>query len=85
MSHVLCGICFTEKIGKECIQFRKCQHSYCDDCVAGYFKSQIEDGNVKQLNCPDTSCRAEVGVSVGCTAIPGRAVSRRSCYSCLFP
>lgn len=59
MSHVLCGICFTEKIGRECIQFRKCWHSYCGECVAGYFKSQIEDGNVKQLNCPDTSCRTE--------------------------
>eukprot|EP00040_Diaphanoeca_grandis_P015356 m.78263 g.78263 ORF g.78263 m.78263 type:complete len:520 (-) comp25097_c0_seq3:107-1666(-) len=57
-SHVLCNICFTEKLGKECIKFQ-CSHTFCRICISGYFKSQMDDGHVRSLICPDTSCKRE--------------------------
>ncbi|XP_022099072.1 LOW QUALITY PROTEIN: E3 ubiquitin-protein ligase RNF14-like [Acanthaster planci] len=51
-----CLVCFSEKLGSQCINFQGCNHVYCKDCVKGYFEVQIEEGNVKGLNCPDTDC-----------------------------
>ncbi|XP_061818535.1 E3 ubiquitin-protein ligase RNF14 [Nerophis lumbriciformis] len=53
-----CSICFVEKRGADCIRFKDCQHVYCKDCVRGYFQSQIRDGNVQCLNCPEPKCRS---------------------------
>lgn len=52
----LCGICFGDKLGSNCLCFNECQHVYCKACMTGYFEIQIQDGNVQCLNCPEPKC-----------------------------
>ncbi|XP_051534333.1 E3 ubiquitin-protein ligase RNF14-like [Myxocyprinus asiaticus] len=51
-----CGICFSEKLGSNCLLFKECQHVYCKTCMKEYFEIQIRDGNVHCLNCPEPKC-----------------------------
>lgn len=51
-----CGICFSEKLGSNCLLFKECQHVYCKDCMKEYFQIQIRDGKVQCLNCPEPKC-----------------------------
>ncbi|XP_063059264.1 E3 ubiquitin-protein ligase RNF14 [Engraulis encrasicolus] len=51
-----CGICFTEKLGGDCLYFKICNHVYCNECMAEYFTIQIRDGNVQCLSCPEPKC-----------------------------
>ncbi|XP_065143637.1 E3 ubiquitin-protein ligase RNF14-like [Paramisgurnus dabryanus] len=51
-----CGICFSEKLGSNCVLFKECQHVYCKDCMKEYFQIQIRDGKVQCLNCPEPEC-----------------------------
>lgn len=52
----LCNICFSEKLGSECMYFLECRHVYCKACLKDYFEIQIRDGQVKCLNCPEPKC-----------------------------
>ncbi|XP_037543227.1 E3 ubiquitin-protein ligase RNF14 [Nematolebias whitei] len=52
----LCGICFGDKLGSNCLCFKECQHVYCKACLTEYFEIQIQDGNVQCLNCPEPKC-----------------------------
>lgn len=52
----LCNICFSEKIGVECMYFMDCKHVYCKTCLKDYFEIQIRDGQVHCLNCPEPKC-----------------------------
>ena len=58
-SYFTCNVCFSEKPGSLCMEFHDCGHVYCVDCLAGYFKVQIEDGAVKALNCPSEKCESQ--------------------------
>lgn len=58
-SFFACNVCFSEKPGSLCMEFHDCGHVYCVDCIAGYFKVQIEDGAVKALNCPSEKCESQ--------------------------
>ncbi|XP_053145935.1 E3 ubiquitin-protein ligase RNF14 [Hemicordylus capensis] len=60
----LCNICFSEKLGKECMYFMDCRHVYCKACLKDYFEVQIRDGQVHCLNCPEPKC--------SCVATPGQ-------------
>lgn len=51
-----CGICFSEKLGADCLYFKICNHVYCNECMAEYFTIQIRDGNVQCLSCPQPKC-----------------------------
>ncbi|KAM4726027.1 E3 ubiquitin-protein ligase RNF14 [Anableps anableps] len=51
-----CGICFSDKLGSNCLCFKGCQHVYCKVCMTEYFQIQIRDGNVQCLNCPQPEC-----------------------------
>nr|XP_055036552.1 E3 ubiquitin-protein ligase RNF14-like [Misgurnus anguillicaudatus] len=51
-----CGICYSEKLGSNCLLFKECQHVYCKDCMKEYFQIQIRDGKVQCLNCLDPEC-----------------------------
>ncbi|TRZ03610.1 hypothetical protein DNTS_006127, partial [Danionella cerebrum] len=51
-----CGICFSEKLGSDCLVFKECQHVYCKTCVKEYFEIQIKDGKVQCLHCPEPEC-----------------------------
>ncbi|XP_038063269.1 E3 ubiquitin-protein ligase RNF14-like [Patiria miniata] len=64
-----CLVCFCEKLGSYCINFIGCNHVYCKDCVRGYFQVQIEEGNVKALNCPDTECDSPAMPSQVCELV----------------
>jgi E3 ubiquitin-protein ligase RNF14 len=55
-SYFDCNVCFVSKLGKECFKFNKCEHVFCNECMKGYFESQIKDGNVKSLTCPQDKC-----------------------------
>ncbi|XP_054831640.1 E3 ubiquitin-protein ligase RNF14 isoform X2 [Eublepharis macularius] len=52
----LCNICFSEKLGSECMHFMDCRHVYCKACLKDYFEIQIRDGQVHCLNCPEPKC-----------------------------
>ncbi|KAJ3106905.1 E3 ubiquitin-protein ligase rnf14 [Phlyctochytrium planicorne] len=54
---VTCGICFDEMRGKNCLRFSGCKHSYCRDCLGDYFTLMIREGEIKQVSCPDESCK----------------------------
>ncbi|XP_008102920.2 E3 ubiquitin-protein ligase RNF14 [Anolis carolinensis] len=51
-----CNICFSDKLGSECMLFLDCRHVYCKACVKDYFEIQIKDGQVHCLNCPEPKC-----------------------------
>lgn len=51
-----CGICFSEKLGSDCVLFKECRHVYCRACVSEYFHIQIRDGKVQCLTCPEPKC-----------------------------
>ncbi len=55
-SYFLCDVCFAEKLGKDCIEFNKCHHVYCTECMKQYFETRIADGDVKKLICPADKC-----------------------------
>lgn len=59
-----CNICFSEKLGVDCTQFKVCQHVYCKDCLREYFEIQIKEGLVHHLSCPEPTCDS--------TAIPSQ-------------
>ncbi|XP_044884602.1 E3 ubiquitin-protein ligase RNF14-like isoform X1 [Mauremys mutica] len=52
----LCSICFSEKLGSECMYFMECRHIYCKSCLKDYFEIQIRDGQVHCLSCPEPKC-----------------------------
>ena len=54
-----CLVCFMEKSGVNCVRFPSCQHVYCRECMAQYFKIQIESGQVKNLTCPTDQCKSQ--------------------------
>ena len=58
-SYFTCNVCFGEKPGSLCMEFHDCSHVFCVDCMADYFKVQIEDGAVQALNCPWEKCESQ--------------------------
>ena len=54
-----CKVCFCEKAGMHCICFDDCGHVYCKDCMRDYFNVQIQEGNVKGLECPEDKCESQ--------------------------
>ncbi|MFT7809305.1 E3 ubiquitin-protein ligase RNF14-like isoform X2 [Arapaima gigas] len=53
-----CGVCFSEKIGSDCLQFRDCDHVHCRTCLSEFFAFRIRDGQVRDLHCPQPECSA---------------------------
>ncbi|CAH2277048.1 E3 ubiquitin- ligase RNF14 [Pelobates cultripes] len=52
----MCSICFSEKLGSECTNFKLCNHVYCNICLKDHFEIKIKDGQVHSLNCPEPEC-----------------------------
>lgn len=65
----LCNICFSEKLGSDCMYFMDCRHVYCKACLKDYFEIQIRDGQVHCLNCPEPKCSS--------SATPGQVTIHR--------
>ena len=55
-----CDICFTDKVGGQCVQFLGCHHVYCKDCMSGYLNVRIGEGAVSNLNCPTEDCGTQI-------------------------
>ncbi|XP_011314639.1 E3 ubiquitin-protein ligase RNF14 [Fopius arisanus] len=55
-----CKICFADKSGESCIQFKPCLHVFCKECMTGYLEVRIEDGAVQNICCPGEKCTSEV-------------------------
>lgn len=58
-TYFTCFVCFSEKLGINCIKFNKCDHVFCNECMKGYFETLISDGNVKKLSCPQEKCESQ--------------------------
>ncbi|XP_011860762.1 PREDICTED: E3 ubiquitin-protein ligase RNF14-like [Vollenhovia emeryi] len=54
-----CIICFTDKSGEHCTQFLPCAHTFCKDCIRGYFEVKIKEGSVRNIPCPEEKCKFE--------------------------
>lgn len=54
-----CNICFVDKSGEHCTQFLPCTHTFCKDCIKGYFEVRIKEGNVQNIRCPEEDCKFE--------------------------
>lgn len=67
-----CGICFSEKLGSGCLNFKECAHVYCRACLGEYFQIQIRDGNVQCLNCPEPECSSVATPSQVCASLSRR-------------
>jgi E3 ubiquitin-protein ligase RNF14 len=58
-SYFVCNVCFTDKQGNDCMKFNQCGHVFCNECMKGYFESQITSGNINSLNCPQDKCDSQ--------------------------
>jgi len=54
-----CQICFSDKIGSQCLRFVGCNHVYCRDCMTNYFMEKISTGAVSSLVCPTFKCETQ--------------------------
>ena len=54
-----CKVCFSDKMGLQCMQFPNCCHVYCKECMKSYFEIQISDGAVNGLDCPEDKCTSQ--------------------------
>ncbi|XP_075394594.1 E3 ubiquitin-protein ligase RNF14-like [Tenrec ecaudatus] len=54
-----CTICFSTKLGSDCMYFLNCKHVYCKGCMKEYFEIQIKEGRVHCLTCPEPKCSSE--------------------------
>ncbi len=52
-----CGICYDEVPGSKCVRLPDCQHFYCTPCMSQHCNTQINDGAVENLRCPQPDCR----------------------------
>ncbi|CAI5758613.1 unnamed protein product [Candida verbasci] len=51
-----CDICQSDFKGSKCIQFEKCLHVFCLNCLTEYFTSSITQGDIDKIHCPDFQC-----------------------------
>lgn len=65
-----CNVCFSDKLGSQCIRFENCLHVFCKECTRSYFEIQIKDGSVKSLNCPEDKCDSQATPSQVRISIP---------------
>ena len=54
-----CSVCMEEHASIDCVRFVKCRHTFCRGCVSGYFTSQMGEGKVGGMVCPDPTCKME--------------------------
>ncbi len=53
-----CSICLSSNIsGRDMIQFDKCRHFFCRNCLHNYAQMHINTGSVEWLLCPDFQCQ----------------------------
>ncbi|KAL6764847.1 hypothetical protein V8C86DRAFT_2464716 [Haematococcus lacustris] len=55
-----CTICFEELLGSRCVRQPECGHAFCRPCLTQHCTTQVAEGQVENLRCPDPSCRLPV-------------------------
>lgn len=65
-----CGICFDDFASVDCCRFVKCGHAFCRGCVRGYFESQMGEGALGGMVCPEPSCRVAATPDEVLAALP---------------
>merc|ERR1719300_1864580 len=55
-----CDICYTDKVGSQCVKFVGCDHVYCKECMSGYLNVRIKEGAVSNLVCPTDKCTSQI-------------------------
>ncbi|XP_054153185.1 protein kinase 4-like [Oppia nitens] len=56
-----CKLCLDDIPKDKCQQFTGCRHQFCTDCLAQYLDTQITDGTVHHIKCPDDQCTGSGG------------------------
>ncbi|KXZ48731.1 hypothetical protein GPECTOR_25g315 [Gonium pectorale] len=59
-SNVRCPICFEEHLGSRCVRLPECRHAFCGGCLATHLRTQLRDGAVDRLACPEPGCRRQL-------------------------
>ncbi|KXZ48729.1 hypothetical protein GPECTOR_25g313 [Gonium pectorale] len=59
-SSVRCPICFEEHLGSRCVRLPECRHAFCGGCLATHLRTQLRDGAVDRLACPEPGCRRQL-------------------------
>lgn len=54
-----CKICFSDKLGENCLKFLPCSHVFCKECLVSYFEMKIKEGTVMNIFCPEEKCKSE--------------------------
>eukprot|EP01130_Rhizamoeba_saxonica_P006597 TRINITY_DN2625_c1_g2_i2.p1 TRINITY_DN2625_c1_g2~~TRINITY_DN2625_c1_g2_i2.p1 ORF type:complete len:349 (+),score=68.22 TRINITY_DN2625_c1_g2_i2:472-1518(+) len=54
-----CPICMDVASAGSGYTFKECGHSYCGDCLGGYYHSMIMNNQVLDIKCPNPSCDYE--------------------------
>eukprot|EP00051_Salpingoeca_urceolata_P007290 m.96387 g.96387 ORF g.96387 m.96387 type:complete len:417 (-) comp15188_c1_seq2:273-1523(-) len=53
-----CDVCGSTKEGAACYPLTVCRHVFCKGCLKGWFETQISEGAVRALTCPECSDQA---------------------------
>ncbi|MEW5307671.1 MAG: hypothetical protein WDW36_010049 [Sanguina aurantia] len=51
-----CCICMEEYLGSSCLRL-ECEHHFCRGCLSQHCRTQLEEGAVDNLRCPQPKCR----------------------------
>ncbi|RCN52734.1 IBR domain protein [Ancylostoma caninum] len=55
-----CDVCFENKLGRECVRFSPCGHTFCRECVTAYFNERLTSQEVSPLTCLSDGCESSV-------------------------
>ncbi|XP_054152752.1 uncharacterized protein LOC128951529 [Oppia nitens] len=73
-----CKLCLDDIPKDKCQQFTGCRHQFCTVCLAQYFDSQITDGRVHHIKCPDDQCTGSSGSGEASYELVCKLLSRKS-------
>lgn len=75
-----CSICLESVEPFQGYSLTTCNHSFCKPCLHHYVQTKLSDKEVRQLTCPDTTCRVSLDpIDVrSCTLEVGDASTWRS-------
>eukprot|EP01102_Stenamoeba_stenopodia_P016296 TRINITY_DN5678_c0_g1_i1.p1 TRINITY_DN5678_c0_g1~~TRINITY_DN5678_c0_g1_i1.p1 ORF type:complete len:591 (+),score=97.65 TRINITY_DN5678_c0_g1_i1:108-1775(+) len=51
-----CPVCYSDYGIEDMYVIDECYHRFCFGCIGHYIKEQINQGNCKQIKCPDPTC-----------------------------
>ncbi|XP_054152766.1 uncharacterized protein LOC128951544 [Oppia nitens] len=78
---VYCKLCLDQRPTDECQQFGTagggdCRHVFCRECLSQYLDTQITDGLIHHIKCPDDQCTAEAAYELVCKLLSRKSLVR---------